>query len=56
MKSERDFKRVFAPISEKVRATRFEVVGGCSTNLVEILNSVERHASSSFGAAGRPPL
>ena len=50
MKSQRDFKIVFAQISEKVKATRFEVVGGCSTNLVEILK-LGRRASSSFLAA-----
>ena len=50
MKSQRDLKIVFAPISGKVKATRFEVVGGCSTNLVDILK-LGRRASSSFLAA-----
>ena len=55
MKSQRDLKIVFAQISGKVKATRFEVVGGCSTNLVEILK-LGRRASSSFGAAWQAPL
>ena len=50
MKSQRDLKIVFAQISGKVKATRFEVVGGCSTNLVDILK-LGRRASSSFLAA-----